>query len=240
MAKFGKWIGGGLGWAMGGPIGLLFGFVLGSIVDGVSSVGQPQQSLQTTTGGYIMSMLVLIAAVMKADGKILKSELAYVRHFFVHNFGEESASEAILMLRDLLNQSIPVTDVCHQIKNNMNYPSRLQLLHFLFGLSQSDGVVDPQELEVIHHISGELGITENEYASIKAMFVRDTRADYTILEIEPTATDEEIKQAYRKMAKKYHPDKVSYLGDDFQKAAKEKFQKVNEAYDNLKKERNLV
>jgi DnaJ like chaperone protein len=243
MAKFGKWIGGGLGWAFGGPIGGLVGFVIGTIVDGATSVVQypaQQQTGQTTTGGYIMSLLVLVASVMKADGKVMKSELMYVKSFLVHNFGEESASEAIRMLRDLLDQSIPVTDVCHQIERNMNYPSRLQLLHFLFGIALADGIVDKNEIELIHHISRSMGITEPEFESIQAMFIRDTKADFTILEIEPTASDDEVKQAYRAMAKKYHPDMVSYLGEDFQKAAKEKFQKVNEAYENIKKERNMV
>ena len=243
MAKFGKWIGGGLGWAFGGPIGGMLGFVIGSVIDGVSSAGQypaETQQGQTTTGGYIMSLLVLVAAVMKADGKVMKSELNYVKNFLVHNFGEESASEAIAMLRDLLNQTIPVNDVCQQIERNMNYPSRLQLLHFLFGIALSDGTVDKNELDLIQHISITMGISAGEFESIKAMFIRDTKADYTILEIEPTATDDEVKQAYRTMAKKYHPDMVSYLGEDFQIAAKEKFQKVNEAYENIKKERKMV
>ncbi len=243
MAKFGKWIGGGLGWAFGGPIGGLVGFVLGSVIDGASSVSQypaETQSGHTTTGSYIMSLLVLVAAVMKADGKVLKSELTYVKNFLVKNFGEESASEAIVMLRDLLNQTIPLMDVCHQIARNMNYPSRLQLLHFLIGIALADGVVEKNELELIHQISLSMGIAENEFQSIRAMFIRDTKADYTILEIESTATDDEVKQAYRTMAKKYHPDMVTYLGEDFQKAAKEKFQKVNEAYENIRKERKMI
>lgn len=243
MAKFGKWIGGGLGWAIGGPIGGIVGFMLGSMVDGVSTVASEKTETmtgRTTTGGYIMSLLVLIAAVMKADGKVLRSELAYVKQFLVHNFGEDSATEAVRILRDLLNQTIPVTDVCRQIEKNMNYPSRLQLLHFLFGIAQADGQVSKAEEELIRHISKAMGITESDFASILAMFIRNTDADYQILEIERSASDEEVKQAYRKMAKKYHPDKVEYLGEDFKRAANEKFQKVNEAYENIRKEREMA
>jgi DnaJ like chaperone protein len=243
MAKFGKWIGGGLGWAFGGPIGGLVGFMVGAAIDGVSTnsaVGDAVHLRQTTPGGYVMSLLVLIAAVMKADGKVVRSELDYVKQFLVHNFGEESAKEALKMLQDLLNQTIPVTDVCQQIRQNMNYSARLQLVHFLFGIANSDGKVDPSELELINHICLTMGISENDYQSIKAMFIKETGSAYKILEIEPTATDEEVKAAYRRMAMKYHPDKVSYLGDDFQKAAKEKFQKVNEAYQSIKSERGIV
>ncbi len=244
MAKFGKWIAGGLGWAFLGPIGGIMGFVLGSMFEnekGFTTEGAGAgHATRTTTGGYVMSLLVLVAAVMKADGKVLKSELNYVKDFFVRSFGASSAQEATKLLRDLLNQNIPVTDVCRQIEKNMDYSSRLQLLHFLFGIAQADGNVDASEQRLIDQIASTMGISGKDYESIKSMFVANTDAAYKILEVEPNATDEEIKKAYRKMAMKYHPDKVSYLGDDFQKAAKEKFQKVNEAYENLKKERNLV
>ncbi len=252
MAKFGKWVGGGLGWAVGGPIGAIVGFIVGSIVDGTTTEIQTGQgpgyyqgrpsgySGRTTTGGYVMSLLVLVAAVMKADGRVLKSELDYVKKFMVQNFGEASSVEAVRMLRDILNQSIPVNEVCRQIQQNMNYSARLQLLHFLFGIAQADGLVDPTEKRLIEQIATQMGIGSSDYQSIQAMFVRDTHADYKILEIEPAANNDEVKKAYRRMAMKYHPDKVSHLGEDFQKAANEKFQKVNEAYENIKKERKIA
>jgi len=243
MAKFGKWIGGGLGWALGGPIGAIAGFVLGSMFDGNSDAIKTRTKgysvKTTTTGGYVMSLLVLVAGVMKADGKVLKSELDYVKRFMVHNFGSASAEEAIKMLRDILKQTIPVNEVCRQIKQNMNYSARLQLLHFMFGIAKADGEVDQKEKEMIAFISRELGLTDSDYQSIEAMFVPNTDAAYKILEIEPTASEDEIKKAYRRMAMKYHPDKVSHLGEEFQGAAKEKFQKVNEAYENIKEERGI-
>lgn len=245
MAKFAKWLAGGLGWAFFGPIGGIVGFVVGSMMDAdqgnLSQNGtQATGTSRTTTGGYIMSLLVLVAAVMKADGKVLKSELDYVKQFFVRSFGPGSAREAIRMLGDLLKQNIPTADIARQIQKNMDYSSRLQLLHFLFGIAQADGKVDTSELTLIEMIAKNMGISAKDIESIKSMFVKDTGAAYKILEIEPAATEQEIKKAYRKMAVKYHPDKVSYLGEDFQKAAKEKFQKVVEAYDTIKRERNFA
>lgn len=243
MAKFGKWITGGLGWAIGGPIGGIIGFVVGSMFDNTEVITGKQQlhaGQPTTQGGYIMSLLVLVAAVMKADGKVLKSELDYTKDFFVRSFGPAAAGEAIRILRDLLNQNIPVTDVCIQIRKNMDMPSRLQLLHFLFGIAGADGHVHESEHKLIAHIAQNMGISEKDYQSIEAMFVANTDAAYKILEIETTATDDDLKKAYRKMALKYHPDKVHYLGDDVQNAAKEKFQKVNEAWETIKKQRGIV
>jgi DnaJ like chaperone protein len=196
--------------------------------------------LRTKTGDFGMSLLVLIAAVMKADGKVLKSELDYVQRFFVAQFGAESAREASVMLRDLLKRDIPLRDVCTQIRGNMDYPSRLQLIHILYNISAADNRFDAAEIQVIKSVSEMLGINSTDYDSIRNMFIPATDSAYRILEAERTATDEEMKKAYRKMALKYHPDKVSHLGEEFRRTAEEKFKAVNEAWEKIKKERNIV
>ena len=243
MGKFAKWIGGGLGYVFGGPIGGLLGFFIGSFVDS-STVTREQTGnrrvYRTTPGDFGMSLIILIAAVMKADGKVLRSELDYVKRFFVSQFGAATAQEALQMLRDLLKQDIPLRDVCAQIRNNMDYPSRLQLIHILYNISAADSRFEQAETEVIKSIAQMLGISTTDYESIRNMFIPSTDASYRILEVERTATDEELKKAYRKMALKYHPDKVSHLGDDFRKTAEEKFKAVNEAWEKIKKERHIV
>ena len=238
MGKYGKWIGGGLGWALLGPLGGVLGFFVGSVID-QSGQTRTFETGVTTRGDFAVSLLVLIAAVMKADKKVLKSELDYVRQYFVQNFGQASAQEAMLMLRDILNQQIPLKDVTNQMKTKLDYASRLQLIHFLFGISHADNQVQPEEVKIIRLIAEYLGITVKDIESIQAMFYENTESAYKILEIAKTASNEEIKKAYRKMAVKYHPDKVSYLGEEFKMFAKEKFQKVNKAYERIKKERGM-
>ena len=238
---FGKWLGGGLGFVMGGPIGGLLGFIVGSVIDsttqGSEDYSTPRQ--RTSQGDFAMSLLVLVAAVMKADGTVVKSELDYVKQFFVRQFGKESAREAILLLKDIIKQDIMVKDICIQISNNMDYSSRLQLLHLLFNVSLADGNINKAEIDLIEKMSGALGISTSDFLSIRNMFIPETDSSYKILEIERSASNDEVKKAFRKMAMKYHPDKVSHLGDDFRKSADEKFKKVNEAYDKIKKERNM-
>lgn len=242
--KFGKWLGGGLGWAMGGPLGALVGFALGSLVDNatleVEPSGEPgAQRVHTQPGDFSAALLVLSAAVMKADGRVLKTELDYVKAFFVRQFGVDRTREQMLVFREILKKDIPVYEVCAQIRHFMDHPSRLQLVHFLFGISRADGQVHPEEVKVITNIAAYLGISNADLNSLKAMFFKDPETDYRILEVTPQVSDEELKKAYRKMAVKFHPDKVSHLGDDVQHAAKEKFQKVQEAYENIKKTRGL-
>jgi DnaJ like chaperone protein len=242
MGNVGKLIGGGLGWVMGGPIGGLLGFLVGSMVDSTTSPtsSYTSEKQHTTPGAFGVSLMVLIAAVMKADGKVVKSELDYVKQFFIRQFGRESAREALLMLKDLLKQDIPLKDVCSQIERNMDYSSRLQLIHLLFNISIADGKIHSTEEEVIRRICQLLGIGSSDYLSIKNMFIPETDSSYKILEIDASSSNDEVKKAYRKMAVKYHPDKVSHLGDDFRRSAEEKFKKVTEAYEKIKTQRNIT
>ncbi len=146
MGGFGKWLGGGLGFR-NGRSHRSSSWIPCRIYGRQYQQLLPQAILQvtrtTTPGAFGVSLLVLIAAVMKADGKVVKSELDYVKQFFIRQFGNDSAAEATVMLRDLLKKDIPVRDVCQQISRNMDYSSRLQLLHLLFNVSLADGHPNP-------------------------------------------------------------------------------------------------
>jgi len=239
--NYAKWVGGGLGWAFGGPIGGILGYVLGSMFQGQQATGGRsfRPGMPTTTGDFNVSLLILTAAIMKADGTVKKSELEYVKKFFVANFGVEGAKHYIRLLGDILKKDFNVVEVSRQIGRFMDYSARLQLMHYLFGIALADGNADKSEVEMIEQIAMSMGLGVTDFQSIKAMFVKDTESAYKILGIAASATDEEVKTAYREMAKKYHPDKVSHLGEEVKKAAEEKFLKVNEAYETIKKERGM-
>ncbi|MBP8851207.1 MAG: TerB family tellurite resistance protein [Breznakibacter sp.] len=240
MGLFGSLAGASLGWFTLGPVGAIIGLIVGHVAEESSSRSSQQNINTTARDGFIASLLVLMAAVMKADGKVVRSELSFVKAYLVRTFGEQKASEALLMLREILNKEIPVRDVCTQIKANVDYSSRLELLHLLFEVAKSDGSIPQAELNVLQEIAKYLGLSATDYTSILNMYIESTESAYKILEISAEATDDEVKKAYRKMALKYHPDKVSHLGEEFQKTAGEKFRKVNEAYEKIKKSRGLV
>jgi len=235
---YAKWVGGGLGWVFGGPIGAILGVALGSMFDGMSGPGMQYRG--TPRGDFAMSLLVLSAAVMKADRKIVRSELDYVRSFFIQQFGEEEGNRMILMLREILKQDINVQDVAVQVGQYTDYAVKLQLVHYLFGICAADNDFQDDEVETVRTITGLMGVSSADYTSIKAMFVKNSGWAYDVLEITSSATDEEVKKAYRDMAKKHHPDKVANLGEDVKKAATEKFQKINAAYEEIKKQRGKL
>ncbi|WP_299393404.1 DnaJ domain-containing protein [uncultured Gelidibacter sp.] len=256
--NFSKWIGAGLGWSFGGPIGAIIGMVLGSIVDSISGNGAPllgdwqtnqkqnppyrgqtQARPQTQPGDFEVSLLILASVVIKADGHQDKRELDYVRQQFVGMYGQERANHAFKLFKGINQQQIPVREVCMQIQRMMDHAARLQLLHFLFGIAKADGMVTDSEVRQIYTISGYLGISSRDFESIKAMFYNSSDNAYKILEITKDATNDEIKAAYRKMAKKYHPDRVIHLGEEHQKGAEDKFRQVQEAYEKLQKERRF-
>lgn len=239
MRKFGKWIGAGLGWTIGGPIGALVGFAFGTFIDVTNLEKFENTHPDTTTGDFVVSLLVLIAAVMKADRRVMQSELNFVKTYLVKSFGEEEALEMLKILKDILKQDIPLQDVTTQIKQRMDYSSRLQLIHLVFGVALSDGSATTEEIFIIERIGADLGLSSSDVLSVKNMYIPSTDWAYKILEVEPGATEEEIKKAYRQLALKNHPDKVAYLGDEIRHKAQEKFKKISEAYDMVKKERGM-
>ena len=233
-----KWLGGILGFTFGGGIfGGIIGYAIGSLLEKKVKTeyrGGEQQ------GDFIMGLLILTAAVMKADGKVMKSELNFVKDFLAKNFGANNLQNRLDILRQLLDKNIDVYQTCEKIRISFPYATKLQLLHYLFGIAVADNDCTKAEKDLIERIANLIGLSQADYKSIEAMYFQVTDSAYVILQIERNATDEEIKRAYKRMCIKYHPDKVAHLGEEAQKAANEKFQEINNAYEQIKKERNLV
>jgi DnaJ like chaperone protein len=261
-----KWIGGFLGWVSFGAIGALIGFFLGREVDRYieasrqlpegdgytggnrSSSSSNSYSRPRSTGNYSPSeqrnsfficLLVLSSAVMKADGAVKQSELNTVRAFFQKNFGSQAATEAMQMLDRLNRQQVNIYEVGAQIAGYMNYSQRLQLFHYLVQLAAADGEVSRSEKDVLESVASAIRLSSSDASSVIAMFYKDRDSAYAVLEISPSASDDEVRSAYRRMAMKNHPDKVATLGPEVQKAAAEKFRKIQEAYETIKKERGM-
>ena len=227
---------------MFGPIGGILGYYFASRVERLAEAsvayGEDQTWNQGQRNSFLMSLLVLSASVIKADGKTTSQELSTLRSFFASNFGVQAGNEAEEIVRELLTKDYNLYEVCCQIRSCMDYSQRLQLYHYLVALGASDGL-HQGEIDVLEAIATYIGLSKAEVDSILAQFRPSNDSNYRILEIEPNATDEEVKKAYRKMAIKYHPDKVATLGEDVQKAAEEKFKAVSQAYEAICRERGI-
>lgn len=257
--KIGKWIGGIMGFMALGPLGALAGYAIGSLFD---KANDAQADFDNGQGGasythagqrnsFLFSMLVMASYIIRADGKIMHSEMEFVRRFLRTNFGEDAVNEGEQILLNLFEQqkrmdaSNPyafrntIHECGAQIAANLTYGERLQLLDFLAKISQSDGHVCQQEIEALKEVAQAMQLSEKEVESMLNLG-GDSLADaYKVLEIDPSATDDEVRTAYRRLALKHHPDRVATLGEDIRKAAEEKFQNINNAKERIYKARGM-
>lgn len=270
----GKWIGGFLGFINAGPLGALAGIALGALFDmGLDRINQPGTNSENINNAYdnndfsptgnrqntsnyyegqrnsfLFSLLVLASYVIRADGRVMHSEMETLRHFLRNNFGRlavEQGEQIILNLfeqqkhiglhqfREIIHKS------CIQISKNMDYSQRLQLLNFLTMLAKADGQVVVVEIEALRNIAIWMGLNATEVDTMLNLKKDDINSAYKVLAVSPSATDEEIKKAYRKMALEHHPDRVAALGDDIRLAAEKKFQEINEAKERIYRSRGL-
>ena len=276
-----KWIGGVLGFMLAPPLGAFAGYFIGSLIDSLSEsdnsgydegpagtygYSRRQSHDEGQRNSFLFSLLVLASYIIRADGKVMHSEMEYVRNFLHSNFGEAAAqqgNEIILRLLEeqkRMNASNPnayrnqIRQVCAQIAANLNYSERLQLLSFLVEIAKADGHVSQEELNALYEIAQYMGMSASEVDSMLHMgrsggsrggsssssssgvSLEDA---YKVLGISPNATNEEVKKAYRKLALDHHPDRVSALGEDVRKAAEKKFKEINAAKDIIYKARGM-
>ncbi|MDN3723191.1 TerB family tellurite resistance protein [Aequorivita sp. SDUM287046] len=226
--------------------GAIMGFLLGSLIDNFASRNKTFQTSfgpnrqEVSHADFELNLLSLASLVIKADGNVNQTELDYVRQYFVQAYGRERANATFKVFNEVIKKrEISAQNICNLLRQRTRYESRLQIIHFLFSIANADGSVSTPEVNEINKISNFLGIYARDFESIKAMFFKNPDSAYKILEIERSATVSEIKSAYRTMAKKYHPDKLQHMDEAYQKGAEEKFRKVQEAYEQLQKERGF-
>ena len=223
--------------------GAILGFFIGSFIDKMNKGGQLSYTIDRNRMQpevFELNLLALAATVIKADGSVKAQELQYVRNFFITNYGEMKASSIFKIFNEHIKKKTQtIRDLTRVILERTRYETRLQVLHFLFGVANADGYISVEELNKINSIAEALGIRFSDIESIKAMFVKSADNAYKILEITPQASDGMVKKAYREMAKKYHPDKLQSKDPALIKGAQEKFQEVQKAYETIRKARGM-
>lgn len=267
MAGYFKWIGAVLAFyfSNGRFSAAFLGFIIGGFIDGVfkSSAYINEQNNQQGSRGrnsnysaedflrfyqqqtqqrpdFTSLILVLSAAVMRADERVLKSELNYVKEFLKNQLGPNYNGQILQQLKSYLDApTLPVDNACASLRNYTTPETRLTIVHYLYGIAKADGSVSATEENMIKRIAFQMGVNTNDYSNVSKTHYRDINKDYETLNVTASATEQEIKKAYRKLAIKYHPDKVNQLNESEQKEAKEKFQAIQSAYENIKKQRSI-
>ncbi|MEG9327369.1 TerB family tellurite resistance protein [Salinimicrobium catena] len=242
-----KWIAALLGFVFYGFRGAILGFIIGSLIDNLTSssrkgggFGMFGREERVTPGDFELHLLSLSAIVIRADGKVSQQEMDYVRMYFVQSYGKDRANAIFRTFNEVVNKrEMNAARIAQFLAQRTQYAARLQIVHFLFSIANADGQVSTAEANKIREIGKYLRLGVKDFESIMAMFFKTTDNAYKILEIEKSATDAEVKKAFRTMAKKYHPDKIQNMDEAYIKGAEEKFRKVQEAYEQIQKERGF-
>jgi len=239
-------IGAGLGWVLLGPIGAILGGILGSRLDEKDMAGSYNRisgghpysydSRETRMGDFYVSLIIVFAYIVKADSRIRKGEVEYVKRYLMQNISDKKfVQELMYLFKQTLERDIDISSVVRQITLYLDISARIQFLHLLFGLAMADGEMDRAERDAIERIAMNLGFSVQDYESILAVYQPKTdNSLYKILEVSPDVSDEEIKSAYKRLARLYHPDKVAHLGPDLVKSAENKFKQINDAYQQIR------
>ncbi|MBL6666444.1 DnaJ domain-containing protein [Flavobacteriaceae bacterium] len=231
-----KWVAAAIGYSFLRFPGAILGFMVGGFFEHLTknSVQIRRSSYAINPETFQLNLLALSALIIKADGKIEQRELDFVRSFFIGQYGKERADSIFRNFNTQIKKEAQRLDQLTQVfVQQTAYETRLQILHFLFGIANADGHVSNVELEKLSQIASGMRLRLPDFESIKAMFVKNTDNAYKILEIESNASQDDIKKAYRRMAKKYHPDKLRGQDPAMIKGAEEKFREVQKAYETL-------
>ena len=127
-----RWVGAILGFVFFRGFGAIIGFFIGNYLDQSRRIEfrtfrSPSQTYGAgpSTQDFTQILLILSAAIMKADGRILKKELTYVKDFFVANFGIAKTQKDMLRLREILkNENLQVSALCQQVSRFMQISAK--------------------------------------------------------------------------------------------------------------------
>ena len=254
MAITGKLIGALIG-SIAGPFGTLFGGLIGHLFDRASEErrflgaasrsriphGDPVSSAQVN---FLTCLIGLSISVADADGNVRASHIDAMREFFRRNFSFPAVDQDVIQrLIDEMYRNrtrIDIQGLCAYYAAVSTFEGRVLLLRLLFQIARADarGISGTEEV-LIRRITALLGLGEQIYHQVRAEFLQEAGRAWKILGLSPEADVEKIKSTYRRLSLQNHPDKVANLGPEFVRVAEEKFKAIQEAYEEIRRERGF-
>jgi DnaJ like chaperone protein len=244
MSIWGKVLGGAAGFALGGPLGAMVGLLAGHAVDRyrTQQADDADADMGTKRIAFTIAVIVLGAKMAKADGVVTKDEIEAFRQVF--HVPEDELKNVSRVFNQARRDARGFEPYAEQVGRMFrNHPRVLEeLLNALFHIARADGVYHPKEKEFLTRVAEIFGFDETTFARIEAEQMGPQKADpYVILGVDRSASDAELKAAYRKLVRENHPDKLIAQGmpQEFVDLANEKLATINGAWDRIETERGL-
>lgn len=244
-------------------VGWSFGFVIGLFFNLFKYIINKRASKEwININDLLGDIMYLIQYVSFSDGDISNKEKKYVIERSSTYFREKQ----ILEIEERLNEPFEydekkVAKLKVRLGNNYTFPQKRRIMYLLIGLTVSDSFLDDDEKNAVYEIADGIGFPRVFVERIYAMHHFTTMESYKnhekeraeqakrtfskeeaallILDLDNSAEEDDIKSAYRNLAKQYHPDMLLKADEQLKSISEEQFHRLQQAYEFLKDKRGI-
>ncbi len=254
MGWFGKLAFGSLGLFIGGPLGAIAGAALGhhlidkkgdSVTRTFHTRPEPTfEHAEQTQAAYFISLFSILGKLSKMDGVVTSDEILVVQNF-INNLPipDREKQFAKQVFNEAKNSEYSIEDFAFQIYQvTKRQPTvLLSFLNLLFQVAAADGKLHPAEEASLKKIKDIFKISDQQFENMKAVFFDQIDKYYKVLNCTPESSNQGIKSNYKKLVKDFHPDTIVSKGlpEEFTDFATSRFREIQEAYEEIRRERNF-
>lgn len=252
-------IGAAIGGLAGGSRGLLLGAAVGYGVGYLMTRVLLPRGLNVIQAQFLDSTFAVMGALCKADGQVSREEIRVAEQFFGKlGLDSEKRKAARAAFNRGKDEGFDLAaEIEHLRGTARGNPALLQLfLQVQLSAIAADGTLHQSEHEMLLRVARLLGLSELDLRRLESMLrgaagaqgdagqaARSSKPPltdaYQSLGVEPSASDAEVKKAYRRLMSQYHPDKLAGSGmpDEMRSVAEERVREIRSAYDTIKEQR---